>query len=120
MQAPYFAAAGVDITRFFGGTINLDVAPYRIVILDAVATLRGVRWHPTEPAEDFSFVTCRIGPSPVGLEPALVYHPHPETKPEHHQPPTVVEVLAPRLPGIAAGAALFLTVPQGRARFVRL
>jgi hypothetical protein len=117
MQAPHFAASGVDIARFHGGTINLDVAPYRMVLDRPVATLHNVRWHPTEPAEDFSFVDCRIGVTPQRLVSGLVYHPHPETKPEHRQPPTIVEILAPWIEEVAVGAELWLEVSAAQAHF---
>lgn len=117
MQTPHFRAAGIDITGFHGGTLNLDIAPSRIVIVDPVVTLRDVRWHPTEPPEDFSFVECRIGTDPDDLVAGLVYHPHPETKPEHYQPPTIVEVIAPWIDGAVPGAALVLAVAPGQARF---
>jgi hypothetical protein len=119
MQQPHLAARGIDIARFFAGTINLDVAPYRIVLVEPAATLRTVRWHPTEPPEDFSFVECRAGVSPDRLVRGLVYRPHPETKPGHHQPPTIVEVLSTWIEGVAEGAELVLTVARGQARFER-
>ena len=117
MQAPHFAAAGVDIAQFHAGTINLDVAPYRIVIENPAVTLRDVRWHDIEPPEDFSFVECRIGIDPARLIAGLVYYPHPETKPEHHQPPTIVEVLVAWIDGVVEGAQLVVTVARGHARF---
>ncbi len=120
MQAPHFAAAGLDIARFHGGTINVDVAPHRIVLDGPVTTLRNVRWHPTEPAEDFSFVDCRIGVTPQRLVSGLVYRPDPETKPEHHQPPTIVEIVAPWIEGAAVGAELWLEVSPTQAHFETL
>jgi hypothetical protein len=40
-----------------------------------------------------------------------IYHPHPETKPEHFQTPDVLELLLPLVPGLAYGDALLLAAP---------
>ena len=42
-------------------------------------------------------------------------HPHPETKPMHHQPSTVVELLLPHLPGLTPGETLTLQVDPRQA-----
>jgi hypothetical protein len=117
MQTPHFSAAGVDLTGLHPATVNLSIAPMRIVIVAPSSALRGVRWHPMEPAEDFSFVDCRIGHGADDLVAGLIYHPHPETKPEHHQPDTVVEVLAPHIDGVAAGVEMWLAVDPTQAHF---
>jgi hypothetical protein len=111
MQIPHFLAAGIDLRPFHPATINLRIGRYRIGP-DAV-TLRDVRWHPTEPAEDFSFLPCRISRRGGDGVDGLVYHPHPATKPEHHQPDDVIEILAPFLPGLTRGDILRLEVPDG-------
>jgi hypothetical protein len=52
-----------------------------------------LKWHPTEPAEDFSFFDIRAA-GPVGEPVAgLIYYPHPDTKPVHFQQPDVLELL---------------------------
>ena len=117
MQTPHLAAAGVDLSGFHPATVNLSVTPMRLVIASPAITVHDLRWHRVEPPEDFSFVDCRIGHAPDDLVAGLVYHPHPDTKPEHHQPDTVVEVLAPYLAGVAAGVGLWLAVDPTQAHF---
>lgn len=117
MQTPHFLAAGVDLTGLHPATVNLSIAPMRLVIVAPPVSLRAVRWHPVEPAEDFTFIDCRIGHDADHLVDARIYHPHPETKPEHHQPDTVVEVLAPLLDGVAAGVEMWLAVEPAQAFF---
>ena len=39
-----------------------------------------------------------------------VYYPHPDTKPRHFQPPSVIEVIAPLIEGIAYGSPVRLEV----------
>ena len=94
MQLPCFAERGLDLSPFWLGTLNVDIAPARFEISKASLTFRAVKWHPSEPAEDFSFFECRV--SLVGSEVSVdgwIYYPHPETKPEHEQPDSVLEVL---------------------------
>lgn len=108
LQLPIFARRGVvvegrDLAAMYPGTINVDLAPSVVEWLAAPVTVRGVAWSSHAPAEDFSFAPCRIGPVGGGLVDAICYRPHPETKPEHEQPPGVLEVLAPWVEGLAVG-----------------
>jgi hypothetical protein len=112
MQAPIFRELGLDVSAYHSGTINASIAPRSYRIVKAPITFRGVKWHPVEPAEDFSFFDVRVirpgGPPVAGK----IYFPHPETKPEHFQPPDVLELLLPYLPGIVTGAELELEIPS--------
>ncbi len=110
LQLPVFAARGVDLSMFHPGTINVSIAPRRWELVRPDHTLRDVRWHDVEPPEDFSFV--RIGfVGPRGTRhPAMVYFPHPDTKPDHAQPDDVVEVLAPHVAGLSVGDEVVLVV----------
>ncbi|MEM8560179.1 MAG: hypothetical protein AAGG50_20360, partial [Bacteroidota bacterium] len=60
--------------------------------------------------EDFSFMDARIGAEARPLVDALIYYPHPDTKPAHAQPPDVLEVLAPRVDGLGYGDTVRLAV----------
>lgn len=115
LQEPHFAAAGVDLSPYRRATINVDVAPLRLDPAAPMATVGDVRWHPDAPAEDFSFLDARIAAAGE-VHDALVYRPHPETKPDHHQPDGVVELLAPPIDGLAVGdvVGVFVEPSQGR------
>ncbi|MBL9201426.1 MAG: hypothetical protein JNL39_13025 [Opitutaceae bacterium] len=108
MQTPHFRAQGLELGRFFPGTLNISIAPLRYCVLAPRLTLRAVKWHPTEPAEDFSFFDVRLlradGPAVEGL----VYFPHPETKPAHFQAADVLELLLPLVPGLDYGMEIRL------------
>ena len=59
---------GLDLSAFHPGTLNVSTAPLRHRVVQPKLTFRDVKWHPTEPAEDFSFfdVTLyRAGAIPV-------------------------------------------------------
>jgi hypothetical protein len=70
-------------------------------------TFRAVKWTELTNAEDFSFSRCRVrfqGREYKGW----VYYPHPETKKDHFQDASTVEVLAPFIEGTRYGDALEL------------
>jgi hypothetical protein len=120
MQAPFFAALGLDLSSYHLATLNLSIAPSRYEVVAPRLTFRNVKWHPTEPAEDFSFFDCRIMVPGRESEPvpALIYYPHPETKPEHLQPDDLLEVLAPFIEGLSYGMQILLEVPEEQMRFL--
>lgn len=112
MQRPHFALHGLDLSDFFAGTLNICIAPRRCEVVRPRQTIEMLRWHPTEPAETFSFFDARLW-HPGGVVRALIYRPHPQTKPEHFQPDDVVEVLAPWIAGMSYGAQVQLAAdPQ--------
>lgn len=118
LQAPHFAARDLDLTAFVPATVNLDIAPDRLVLETPRWTFADVAWTDVHAPETFSFVECRVTRSAGSGHEGLVYHPRPETKPMHAQPDTVVELLLPRLEGLATGEALDLEVAVGQAHIV--
>ena len=110
MQLPIFRERGLDLSAFHLATLNVSFEDGRPGLGEPAHTFRDVKWHPTEPAEDFSFFPCRIRePETDDFVEALIYFPHPETKPEHEQPEDVLEVLAMRkLAGLEYGVAVDL------------
>jgi hypothetical protein len=117
MQAPHFRARGLEISPFYAGTLNVSIAPYRYRILQPRLTLRQVLWHPTEPAEDFSFFDVQLMLEDPAFISGLIYHPHPETKPEHFQANDVLELLLPWTDGLGEGMQVRLVVPPGQMVF---
>ena len=107
MQARLFREAGMDLSPYHMGTLNVSIRPHRYVVVQARQTFRNVKWAATEPAEDFSFFDCRVHAGGE-IYSGLIYYPHPETKPEHNQPPDVLEVLAPFIPDVRYGGPLVL------------
>ncbi|RYD48573.1 MAG: hypothetical protein EOP83_26335 [Verrucomicrobiaceae bacterium] len=110
MQIPHFKDLGIDLTPFYPGTINVGIAPRVYQVVSAPYTFRDVRWHPEEPAEDFSFFDVELlaDDNESVIAAGLIYHPHPDTKPEHFQKPDVLELLLPYVEGIAYGRTLRL------------
>ena len=114
MQAPHFLTLGLDLSVFYRGTVNASISPLSYRIVKARHTFRQVKWHPTEPAEDFSFFDVRLlRPTGSALS-GLIYYPHPETKPEHFQEPGVLELLLPFVEGLWCGVELCLEIPPAQ------
>ena len=116
MQIPHFAELVLDLRWCFLGTLNVSIAPNEFEIVEAPLTFRDVKWCETEPAEDFSFFDCEIRTrAEDDFARGIIYYPHPETKPEHFQPPDVLEVLTSELP---QGSEIELRLPSSQIRIL--
>jgi hypothetical protein len=117
MQRPHFATLGLDLGALHPATLNVSLAPLSWQARQPAHTFRALRWHPTEPAEDFSFFHLRLhreGGPPVD---GWIYLPHPQTKPEHFQSPDVLELLLPWIDGLTYGSRVQLEVPEQEMTF---
>ena len=102
LQSPHFAAGGLDLSSYHLGTINVSISPHTIKRLHAPYCFELVEWTHLHPPETFSFAPCQIiyqGQTYDGL----VYYPHPETKLDHFQDPSILEILTSFVPGIKVG-----------------
>lgn len=100
-------------------TINVSTSPWHVDVVAPWWTVPGLPWHPDVPPEDISFVPCRAAVGEGRPADGLVYWPHPDTKPDHHQPPDVLELLLPRLPGVHVGAVVRLDLPASQVDVTR-
>lgn len=111
MQLPHFLRLGLDLSHLYPGTLNVSIAPKRYRVVRPCYSFPALKWHPVEPAEDFSFFDARLLlPDQPAVE-GFIYYPHPETKPEHFQSPDVLELLFPRVEGLDYGMEILLEVP---------
>ena len=109
LQAPLFATHGLDLAPYQAATLNLSFAPGEWRLRDPDHHVPELRWTDRHPPETFSFWHCRLRrlSDPAAADsPALIYHPHPETKRAHHQSLSLLEVLAPPLPAVTIGSVL--------------
>jgi hypothetical protein len=105
MQMPFFAERGLDLSAYHRGTLNISIRPHVWRMQRPEHTFRQVRWTTALPPEDFSFSRCAVVFGGARYE-AWIYCPHPETKKEHFQDPSVLEVIAPSIPGLSYGGAV--------------
>lgn len=107
LQMPYFLEHGIDLSRYFPGTLNVDLAPYRPlpqrVIFDEV-----IRWYgDIEERFALSMVSLKANDR---LYEGLWYYPYPETKPDHFQQDTVVELLMPWIDGVTPNTSVLVSL----------
>ena len=108
-QLAHFRDRGLDLSHCFPGTLNVSIAPRYFSLHHPRHTFTAVRWSPWVEAETFSFSPCQVVMGDARVA-GFVYYPHPETKPDHFHPPTVVEVIAPFIEGLAYDSHLELAL----------
>ncbi len=117
MQLPFFKALGLDLSTYWPGTLNISIAPHTWSLVHADYCFEHVEWTHLHPPETFSFVRLQLLWQQHTV-PAWLYYPHPETKAAHHQTNTMVEVIAPRLDGLAYGDSVQLGFTPGCIQIV--
>jgi hypothetical protein len=109
MQTPHFKVRGLDISQYYPATLNVSIKPHTFKITKPLCTFELVTWSDSVPPETFSFVECRVIKAGTVYE-CLVYYPHPETKPDHFQDPSTIELLAPYIDSLAYGDTVIIEV----------
>jgi hypothetical protein len=112
MQMPFFSALGLDLGHCWPGTLNVSIAPRTWALLRADHCFERLEWTHLHPPETFSFVQVQLTWRSQRTA-AWLYRPHPETKAAHHQAPSVMEIIAPRLEGLNYGDVVGLAFAVG-------
>ncbi len=114
-QIPLFKERGLDLERFYLGTLNVSIAPHTFEMANPEYTFRQVAWTDLHPPEDFSFSRCSIkfnGSRYAGC----VYYPHPETKKRHFESASILEIISVFIPGIQYGERVELQLNADEIR----
>ena len=77
-----------------------------------------MQWTELHPPETFLFWNVEIKASEPEVARGWIYYPHPETKARHWQPPTILELLAPRLSGLKPDCKIHLRDQHRRIKLV--
>lgn len=101
-QRPIFKSRGLDLSRYFNGTLNIDIHPHTFKLVKPEFTFHHVEWTDLHPPEHFSFSRCKVIFENVEYE-GWVYYPHPETKLRHFQNLSLLEVITYPIPQISYG-----------------
>lgn len=104
-QKPLFKVLGLDLYGYFNGTLNISIAPLIFEMTAPEFTFPLVEWTDLHPPETFSFSRCIVVYKNIEY-PGWVYYPHPETKRNHFQNPSLLEVITKRIPEIKYGDSL--------------
>ena len=110
-QIPYFKERGLDLSPYFPGTINLDISPLGFVIQQPKLFLEQINWSPHIPPENFYFFDLKLIKNGQEYK-GLVYMPDPETKVEHEQRSTILELILPKITGLEYGDPVEIEVPE--------
>jgi hypothetical protein len=94
MQLPHFLELGLDLRAYYPGTLNVYFDQRVCQVLKPNYTFELVEWADGFAAETFSFVRCELL-CDSGSYAAWVYYPHPETKIQHFQDQSIIEIIAP-------------------------
>jgi hypothetical protein len=104
-QIPLFKERGLDLERFYPGTLNVSIAPHTFEMVNPEYTFRQVAWTDLHPPEDFSFSPCTIRFKAKEYL-AFIYYPHPETKKRHFESASILEIISMYIPDIKYGDRL--------------
>lgn len=116
MQIPYFKKLGLDLGAYFAGTLNIDIAPCGYTAIEPAYHFSQIQWTPLLPPENFYFFDATLihqGNKHVGL----IYMPDPETKKEHFQKETVLELIMPHISDLGLGAKVILNTKDSAMSF---
>lgn len=114
-QKPYFKQLGMDLYPYFNGTLNISIAPLTFRMIKPEITFEKVEWTDLHPPETFSFSRCNVifkSKEYVGW----VYYPHPETKRNHFQNASLIEVIAFEIQNIQYGDAVEIEIDSNQIK----
>ena len=114
-QIPLFKELGLDLERFYSGTLNVSIAPHTFEMLQPAYTFRQVAWTDLHPPEDFSFSACTVRVRGRSY-PGYVYYPHPETKKRHFENASILEIISEFIPEIQYGDSVELELNTEEVR----
>ena len=104
-QKPFFKTLGLDLYKYFNGTLNISIEPFMFSMSKPEITFELVEWTDLHPPETFSFSQCSVKFNANSYD-GWVYYPHPETKKTHFQNPSILEVISYEIPLIQYGDLL--------------
>ncbi|HCR71184.1 MAG TPA: hypothetical protein DIW23_07065 [Anaerolineae bacterium] len=110
-QKPYFKELGLDLYPYFNGTLNISIAPLTFKMRQPEFTFEKVEWTDLHPPETFSFSRCNVIFKSKEYA-GWVYYPHPETKKNHFQNPSLIEVIAIEIPNIQYGDSVDVEINE--------
>ena len=106
-QLPHFDKHDIPLGDYFLGTINVDISPRSMELINWDYEARQTAWTDLIPPEDFYFSHCQFFFNDQLID-AMVYYPSPETKVENFHNPNIVEILAAKIDSIEQGVQLEL------------
>ena len=115
-QFDYFKERGLDLSPYYLGTINLDIAPLEYSIKNPKLFLSDIKWSEFIPPENFYFFDLQVFRESQTIQ-GLIYMPDPATKVEHEQKRTVLELVLPKIPDLNYGDIVEIEIPDHQMSF---
>ena len=116
-QFKYFLERGLDLSQYYMGTINLDIAPCKYQIGKPKYFFENINWSDYIPPENFYFFDVTLHFDGVTYE-GLIYMPDPETKEDHTQKPTILELILPKIEGLEYGSTIDIEVKKEQLKII--
>ena len=110
-QSKHFLERGLDLSNYFMGTINLDIAPCSYEIKMPKYFFEQIDWSEFIPPENFYFFDVSLYYNDKTYE-GLVYMPDPKTKEDHYQKPTILELILPKIVGLEYGISVDIVLKK--------
>ena len=111
MQFDHFKERGLDLGSYYLGTLNIDIAPYSFKVKNPKYFFEAVNWSSHIPPENFYFFDITLFFEGNDYD-GLIYMPGPETKVEHEQIATVLELILPRIEGLSTNQTVHLEIKR--------
>lgn len=118
-QLPFFKERGLDLSDYFLGTINLNIAPYIYKIERPKYYFEGIPWSDYIPPENFYFFDVILFFRDTGYR-GLIYMPDPFTKVDHIQDTSILELILPRISGLSYGMKVSIEIVDEQLKIFKL
>ena len=118
-QLPHFKEKGLDLSVYFLGTINLDIAPYHFKIGKPKYYFESVPWSDYIPPENFYFFDVILFCRETEYR-GLIYMPDPLTKADHIHELSILELILPRISGLSYGMKVGIEIVDEQLQLFRL
>lgn len=118
-QLPYFRERGLDLSTYFLGTINLNIAPYHFKIGKPKYYFKSVPWSDYIPPENFYFFDVIFFFRDREYK-GLIYMPDPLTKVDHIQELAILELILPRISGLSNGMKVCIEIVDEQLQLFKL
>ena len=117
-QFKHFLERGLDLSNYFMGTINLDISPCSFEIKKPKYFFKDIDWSDHIPLENFYFFDVSLYYKDKTYK-GLVYMPDPETKEDHIQKPTVLELIFPKIEDLEYGLMVDIALKKDQLEIIR-
>ncbi len=118
MQLDHFKQRGLDLSSYFPGTLNIDISPYTYNIVTPKFYFERVNWSEYISPENFYFFDIILLFEDVEYK-GLVYMPDPETKEEHKQSLSTLELILPKIQDLKYGKQVCLILEDRQLQVLK-